>query len=144
MPGPSSVRPRADPSRRSVGAGPDGHRPGGTGGRGRAGQLAEQTNLTTGAITSMIRRLKQAGYVTAERDPADQRRVIITLVPGSVESGTRLYASFGQAMAAVVSGYGIEELRLLARHYDEMSAVYQAQLAGLRHDGATGGDTVRD
>ncbi|HET6483242.1 MAG TPA: MarR family transcriptional regulator, partial [Actinoplanes sp.] len=36
-----------------------------------AGQVAERTNLTTGAVTSMLRRLQQAGYVTAERDPAD-------------------------------------------------------------------------
>ena len=44
-----------------------------------AGQVAERTNLTTGAVTSMLRRLQQAGYVTAERDPADRRRVTVTL-----------------------------------------------------------------
>jgi len=46
-----------------------------------AGQVAERTNLTTGAVTSMLRRLQQAGYVSAERDPADRRRVIVTLRP---------------------------------------------------------------
>jgi DNA-binding MarR family transcriptional regulator len=97
-----------------------------------AGQLAEQTNLTTGAITSMIRRLEKAGYVTAERDPADRRRVIVTLVPERLEEGTRLYASFGKATNEVISRYSAKELHLLARHYDEMSAIYRAQLTTLR------------
>jgi DNA-binding MarR family transcriptional regulator len=100
-----------------------------------AGRLAEQTNLTTGAITSMIRRLEKAGYVTAERDPADRRRVIVTLVPQRVAEGTRLYASFGAAVTEVARGHGTAELRLLARHYDELSAVYRAELAGLRDAG---------
>lgn len=99
-----------------------------------AGQLAEQTNLTTGAITSMIRRLERAGYVTAERDPADRRRVVVTLVPHRLEDGVRLYASFGKATTDVISRYNVEELRLLARHHDEMSAIYRTQLSTLRAD----------
>ncbi|MFG1953588.1 MarR family winged helix-turn-helix transcriptional regulator [Micromonospora sp. NPDC048830] len=99
-----------------------------------AGQLAEQTNLTTGAITSMIRRLERAGYVTAERDPADRRRVIVTLVPERIEDGTRLYASYGNAINEVLGRHSTEEIRLLTRHYDEMSAVYRAQLATLGGD----------
>ena len=99
-----------------------------------AGQLAEQTNLTTGAITSMIRRLERAGYVTAERDPADRRRVIVTLVPKRLEDGARLYASFGAATTEVVSRYDTDELWLLARHYDLMSNVYSTQLTTLRND----------
>jgi DNA-binding MarR family transcriptional regulator len=99
-----------------------------------AGQLAEQTNLTTGAITSMIRRLEQAGYVTTHRDPADRRRVIVTLVPRRLDDGVRLYASFGKHLDEVVSRYSTKELRLLARHYDTMSGVYRTQLTTLRDD----------
>ncbi|MFI5908599.1 MarR family winged helix-turn-helix transcriptional regulator [Dactylosporangium sp. NPDC051541] len=96
-----------------------------------AGQLAAQTGLTTGAITSLIRRLTDAGFVTAERDPADRRRVIVTLVPERVEEGGRLYAGFGAAVHEVIAGYSTDELRFLARHYDTMSAVYRAQLSSL-------------
>src|SRR5262249_41986658 len=56
-----------------------------------AGQIAERTNLTTGAITSMIRRLEQAGYVTSHRDPADRRRVVVTLAPEKLDHGRQLY-----------------------------------------------------
>ena len=31
-----------------------------------AGQVAERTNLTTGAVTSMLRRLERAGYLASE------------------------------------------------------------------------------
>jgi len=41
------------------------------------GWLAEQTGLTTGAVTGMIDRLERAGYVSREPDPDDRRRVIV-------------------------------------------------------------------
>src|SRR5215813_11105753 len=46
-----------------------------------AGQLADLTGLTTGAITGMINRLEEAGLVRRESDPADGRRVIVRLNP---------------------------------------------------------------
>jgi DNA-binding MarR family transcriptional regulator len=46
-----------------------------------AGQLAELTGLTTGAVTGVLDRLENAGYVRRERDPNDRRRVIARLVP---------------------------------------------------------------
>ncbi|GLH96596.1 MarR family winged helix-turn-helix transcriptional regulator [Phytohabitans aurantiacus] len=93
-----------------------------------AGQLAEQTNLTTGAITSMIRRLEQAGYVTSGRDPADRRRVVVTPVPERLDDGRALFASFGQRVGRLVDEYSTAELRLLARHYDRMSEIYRAEI----------------
>jgi len=99
-----------------------------------AGDLAKRTNLTTGAVTSMIRRLERAGYVTATRDPADRRRVIVALVPEKLDRGRELYASFGQEMDRVIAGYSTEEVELLARHYDQMSAVFLDQLDQLRED----------
>jgi MarR family transcriptional regulator, organic hydroperoxide resistance regulator len=97
-----------------------------------AGQLAEQTNLTTGAITSMIRRLEQAGYVTAQRDPADRRRVIVTLVPAKLGQGRHLYTAYLEASQRLLDDYDTQELQFLARHYDRMSAIYLAQLKTLR------------
>ncbi|WP_392435861.1 MarR family transcriptional regulator [Chlorogloeopsis fritschii PCC 9212] len=35
-----------------------------------AGELAERTGLTTGAITGVVDRLEKAGFVRRERDPA--------------------------------------------------------------------------
>jgi DNA-binding MarR family transcriptional regulator len=42
-----------------------------------AGKLAELTGLTTGAVTGIIDRLEEAGYVRRANDPKDRRRTII-------------------------------------------------------------------
>jgi hypothetical protein len=39
--------------------------------------------------------------------------------------------SYGRAITEVIGFYSTDELRLLARHYDEMSAIYPARVAGL-------------
>src|SRR5258708_2759629 len=46
-----------------------------------AGELAELTGLTTGAITGVVDRLAEAGFVRREDDPGDRRRVILRAVP---------------------------------------------------------------
>ncbi|WP_433794777.1 MarR family transcriptional regulator [Actinoplanes sp. CA-252034] len=99
-----------------------------------AGQIAERANVTTGAVTSMLRRLQQAGWVTAERDPADRRRVIVTLRPERAAELERPYARFAERAGRLVHGYSVEEITLLARHYDRMQAMYLAELDDLRGD----------
>src|SRR5437764_14336088 len=47
-----------------------------------AGQLADLTGLTTGAITGMLNRLEETGLLRRERDPNDGRRVIVRLERG--------------------------------------------------------------
>src|SRR5690349_3034857 len=46
-----------------------------------AGELAQRTGLTTGAITGVIDRLEKAGFVQRAKDPADRRRVVIEPFP---------------------------------------------------------------
>ncbi|MFC7535148.1 MarR family transcriptional regulator [Actinoplanes sp. GCM10030250] len=102
-----------------------------------AGQIAERTNLTTGAVTSMLRRLQQAGYVTAERDPADRRRVIVTLRPERAAELERPYERFAERAERLIEGYSVEELLLLVRHNDRMQAMYLAELDSLRSGDTT-------
>jgi MarR family transcriptional regulator, organic hydroperoxide resistance regulator len=99
-----------------------------------AGQVAERTNLTTGAVTSMLRRLQQAGWVTAERDPADRRRVIVTVRPERVAELERPYERFAERARRLVEGYTTEEVLLLVRHFGRLQAMYRAELDGLRDD----------
>jgi DNA-binding MarR family transcriptional regulator len=99
-----------------------------------AGQVAERTNLTTGAVTSMLRRLQQAGYVTADRDPADRRRVIVTLRPERAAELERPYERFAERAQRLIEGYSVEELTFLVRHFGRMQAMYLAELDGLRGD----------
>src|SRR6188472_4693338 len=49
-----------------------------------AGKLSEVTGLTSGAVTRVIDRLEQAGYVRRVPDPTDRRRVIVEVIPDKV------------------------------------------------------------
>src|SRR5919201_5287793 len=42
-----------------------------------AGRLAEQADLTTGAVTGVVDRLERAGFVRRKADPSDRRSVTI-------------------------------------------------------------------
>jgi DNA-binding MarR family transcriptional regulator len=97
-----------------------------------AGQIAERTNLTTGAVTSMLRRLQQA-----ERDPADRRRMIVTLRPERAAELERPYERFAEQARRLIDGYSIEEVTLLTRHFGRLQAMYLAELDRLRGDGTT-------
>ena len=46
-----------------------------------AGRLAEESGLTTGAVTFILDRLEQSGMVTRRRDTEDRRRVWVEIVP---------------------------------------------------------------
>jgi DNA-binding MarR family transcriptional regulator len=79
-----------------------------------AGRLAEETGLTTGAVTGVIDRLERAGYAWRERDPMDKRRVIVHPLPqrARAEIGP-LYASIGRSFAEMCSRYDEGELALI-------------------------------
>jgi DNA-binding MarR family transcriptional regulator len=79
-----------------------------------AGRLAQETGLTTGAVTGVIDRLERAGYAWRERDPKDKRRVIVHPLPERArgEIGP-LYASIGRSFAEMCSRYDEGELTLI-------------------------------
>jgi DNA-binding MarR family transcriptional regulator len=43
------------------------------------GALGDQLHLDSGTLTPLLKRLAQLGFVQRDRDPADERRVLITL-----------------------------------------------------------------
>ena len=59
-------------------------------GRMSAGDLAEASRLSTGAITAVIDRLDRAGLAHRVPDPADRRRVLVELTPKAYARATEL------------------------------------------------------
>ena len=65
-----------------------------------AGELAERTGLTTGAITGVIDRLEKAGFVRRVKDPDDRRRVIIEPLAERIKGQiVPLFQSIGRGIA---------------------------------------------
>jgi DNA-binding MarR family transcriptional regulator len=75
-----------------------------------AGELAEATGLSTGAITGVIDRLEAAGFVRREDDPNDRRRVIIRVVPKRYRDIARLFEPLAAASARLSTRYSAQEL----------------------------------
>lgn len=79
-----------------------------------AGELAQRTGLTTGAITGVIDRLEQGGFVRRVRDPHDRRRVIVEPVVKRMEQVIGpLFESMGRAAAELCARYSTKELAVI-------------------------------
>jgi DNA-binding MarR family transcriptional regulator len=103
-------------------------------GRMTAGRLAELTGLTTGAITGVVDRLENAGFVRRERDATDRRKVFIAVVPETTARIAQFYVPMQKAMQKLWSTYSDAELKLLLRFAGEgYKAVLEAteELNGL-------------
>jgi DNA-binding MarR family transcriptional regulator len=79
-----------------------------------AGQLAELTGLTTGAVTGVLDRLEGAGYVSRARDPGDRRRVVVRLVPESMTRVGPMFEGLIADLRALHGDYSDEELAVFA------------------------------
>jgi len=98
-----------------------------------AGELARATGLTTASITGVVDRLEAAGFVRRERDLADRRRVVVTIV---IEKAIQEVASIFAPMVAdwqqLAARYSDDELRLIVEFYDQMQQVIRKHLTRLR------------
>ena len=59
-------------------------------GRVTAGELAEESGLTPGAITTVLDRMERNGFANRVADPSDRRRVIVTSTAPTRELGARV------------------------------------------------------
>jgi DNA-binding MarR family transcriptional regulator len=80
-----------------------------------AGRLAELTGLTTAAVTGIIDRLEEAGYVRRANDPKDRRRTIVEPVRNKklerkIEA---IFIPFHERMHKLLSSYSDSELAFL-------------------------------
>jgi MarR family transcriptional regulator, organic hydroperoxide resistance regulator len=103
-----------------------------------AGELAKLTGLTTGAITSVIRRLTRAGLATATPDPDDRRRVIVRPVLANVNEGIQLYESFGNALDKLYARYTRDELKFIAEYHRNMSDLLRQEIEILNNRSSSG------
>ena len=109
-----------------------------------AGELAERTGLTTGAITGVIDRLEKAGFVRRGEDPNDRRRVIIEPSPERIEGQVApLFQSMGRAIADMCARYNTWELAAIRNFivgfsqlaYDEARKLREGACAGQARQG---------
>jgi DNA-binding MarR family transcriptional regulator len=82
------------------------------------GALGDRLHLDSGTLTPLLKRLAQLGFVQRDRDPADERRVLITLTA----AGDGLRAQAADVPAKAFACFGLDPQAALA---------LKEQLAGL-------------
>jgi DNA-binding MarR family transcriptional regulator len=99
-----------------------------------AGQLADLTGLTTGAITGMLYRLEVAGLVRGERGPYDGRRVIVRLETGKDEIHKigPIFDSLGKAWDELASDYDDEQIAFLLSFLKRSNAMSRKEIIRLQ------------
>ena len=83
------------------------------GGRLTAGQLAQESGLTTGAVTTVIDRLEASGYACRVRDTDDRRRIYVELTEMARTNAHRYYAEHEALGEELFRRYNEQELSFL-------------------------------
>ncbi|MFI6001540.1 MarR family winged helix-turn-helix transcriptional regulator [Streptomyces sp. NPDC051366] len=97
-----------------------------------AGDLAELTNLTTGAVTGVLNRLERAGYARRQPDPADRRRVRVVADPAAAARVFAVYEPFYARLGAVFAEYSPDEIAVIADWFARATVEMTAHLAEVR------------
>lgn len=95
----------------------------GTDGPMSAGELAERTGLTPGAVTGMIDRLERAGLARRENDVNDRRRVLVSATAGQPD----VFGDLAVAMNDMARRYTEAELHLVADYLTRTIDVLREQ-----------------
>jgi DNA-binding Lrp family transcriptional regulator len=105
-----------------------------------AGELAQRTGLSPGAVTGLVDRLESAGHVRRTRDPADRRRVVV--VPVSAPDRPDLSGIFrdlAAAMAGFAGDYDEHQARAIEDYLVRTIAVLREQTRRLSAEAAADG-----
>lgn len=97
-----------------------------------AGRLADLTGLTSGAVTRVIDRLEQSGYVRRVPDPDDRRKVIVEVVPEKVAAIRSTLDRVATASADEVGRYTDAQLALITEFLGRMEQITRDEAASLR------------
>ncbi|WP_330294879.1 MarR family winged helix-turn-helix transcriptional regulator [Streptomyces sp. NBC_00503] len=97
-----------------------------------AGDLAELTNLTTGAVTGVLNRLERAGYASRQPDPTDRRRVRVVADPAAAARVFAVYEPFYARLGAVFAEYSPDEIAVIADWFGRATAEVTAHLDRVR------------
>lgn len=92
-----------------------------------AGQIAELSGLSTGAVTGVIDRLERAGFVRRVRDPRDRRKVLVEVSQRRLSEHPEATAGLAEILERVLPAYGPRELDVVERYSRDVIAALTDQ-----------------
>ena len=99
-----------------------------------AGDLVEITGLTTGAITGVIDRLEEAGFIKRDRDAGDRRLVIIKPVPEMKNKVRGIFESINRRRRRMIGAMNDHELAIIKNFLEGSIEILKEEIDALRLD----------
>ncbi len=96
-----------------------------------AGQIAELSGLTTGAVTHILNRLEKRGFIERRRDAHDRRKVFVRVCEASLVPLQPRYEAIGHRYMRLVEQYDERELRVICEYMEKVTEVSERELAAL-------------
>lgn len=97
-----------------------------------AGWLADESGLTTGAITHILDRLEKRNFIERVRDTLDRRKVFVRIRPESLRPLIPKYEAVGKAYMELAKQYPDRELQLICDYLEKTSEISARELAKIR------------
>jgi DNA-binding MarR family transcriptional regulator len=101
-----------------------------------AGDLATAGHLTTGAVTAVLDRLEEIGFVRRVRDTEDRRRVLVEQTPKGMKTAMRYYAPYMNRSFETMAKYSADELDVIRDFMRGATAITEEYVKELRAAGA--------
>jgi len=98
-----------------------------------AGALMARLNLTSGAVTWLVDRLRRKGVARRQTDPTDRRRAIISVDADALASGPNPYNAIGAAFDDLHGTYSTAELALIESYLEASTRITREQAEALSH-----------
>lgn len=95
--------------------------------------LAQALHLTRPAVTALVDRLQEAGWVTRTPDPGDRRAVSVQLRPERWRQLAALYRPIGLAVHASVTDLPPEQLEELTASLQRIATAFDDAARGVGH-----------
>lgn len=98
-----------------------------------AGELADQTGLTTGAVTGLVDRLERDGFVRREHDRRDRRRVIVKPMDrGRFAEVEGLLSPLIDTMSGLFAQYSPDQKHAIADFATKAAEVFRQETRRMR------------
>nr|WP_199294791.1 MarR family transcriptional regulator [Leptolyngbya sp. FACHB-60] len=88
-------------------------------------EVADYLDVTRPTMSAMVERLVQRGLVNRISDPAERRRIILTLTPEGTAEMERVYDATLQTVAARLEGLSEAQLQQVKAGLEILSSIFE-------------------
>lgn len=100
-----------------------------------AGELANRTGLTTGAVTGVVNRLEKAGLATRKRSDEDRRKVMIELNrEAAMQQIAPIFSSMVEELQSVYEEFDEKELKTILAYLENATVFFEKHARSLKNE----------